>query len=238
MTLALLPRPVATGNDGAGMGVVGQYADDATLVAALRRGDEAAFGWLLDRYDTSLRRVARGYVPSEAVADEVVQDTWLAVLHGIDRFEQRSSLKTWLYRILLNVARTKGVREHRSIPFSSAPGALAEGDEPTFDPDRFRRSAPDEPYPGGWVAFPMAWEEQPEASLLAAETLDVVRATVDTLPPAQREVLTLRDLEGWGAAEVCDALGLSAVNQRVLLHRARARVRAALELYFGGARSA
>jgi RNA polymerase sigma-70 factor (ECF subfamily) len=220
------------------MEAAGGYHDDATLVAALRSGDEAAFGWMLDRYDASLRRVARGYVPSDAVADEVVQDTWLGVIRGIDRFEQRSTVKTWLYRILLNVARTKGVREHRSIPFSTAAGALAEGDAPTFDPDRFRADVPGEPYPGGWRAFPPAWEDQPEARLLGRETMDVVAAVLQTLPPAQREVLTLRDVEGWSGPEVCEALSLSEVNQRVLLHRARARVRSALERYFGEAQPA
>jgi RNA polymerase sigma-70 factor (ECF subfamily) len=208
------------------------YSDESELVGALRRGDESAFGALLDRYDASLRRVARQYVASDAIADEVVQDTWLGVIRGIERFEQRSSLKTWLYRILVNVARTKGVREKRTVPFSSVPGALEEGVEPTFDPDRFRAPSPDEQYPGGWRSFPLDWAGQPESSLLSGETLDVVRTALERLPPAQREVLTLRDVEEWSSVEVCNALGLTETNQRVLLHRARARVRRALEVYF------
>lgn len=207
------------------------FDDDPVLVDALRAGDEAAFAWLLDRYDTPLRRIARGYVATDAIADEVVQDTWLGLIRGIGNFEQRSSLKTWLYRILLNVARTRGVREHRTIPFSSAAGALDEGDEPTFDPDRFRPSD-DHQWPGHWRSLPSNWDAQPEARLLAGETLTCVAAALRTMPPSQREVFTLRDVEGWASSEVCNALGVSETNQRVLLHRARARVRRALELYF------
>lgn len=209
------------------------YSDDAALVTALRNGDEGAFAWLLDRYDGSLRRLARTYVPSDAVADEVVQETWLGVITGIERFEGRSSLKTWLYRILANVARTRGVRERRTIPFSSAASAMEDGAEPTFEPDRFRPPT-DAQWPGHWATFPLHWEQQPETSLLSGETLDVVRGAIDELPPAQREVLTLRDIEGWTSVEVCNALELSETNQRVLLHRARARVRRALESYFEG----
>jgi RNA polymerase sigma-70 factor (ECF subfamily) len=171
------------------------------------------------------------YVATDAQADEVVQDTWLAVLKGVDRFEQRSSLKTWLYRILLNIARTRGVRESRSIPFSSASRALDDDAEPTFDADRFR--PPDDPeWPGHWASFPLDWEHQPESRLLAAETLALVGTAIEQLPPAQREVLTLRDIDGWSSAEVCNALELSETNQRVLLHRGRAKVRDALESYF------
>jgi RNA polymerase sigma-70 factor (ECF subfamily) len=219
------------------VGLADTYADDASLVAALRRGDERAFEWMLGTYDSTLRRVARSYVPTDAIADEVVQDTWMGLIRGIDGFEQRSSLKTWLYRILLNIARTKGVREHRTIPFSSAAGAFSDGDEPTFDPERFRPATPTEPYPGGWVSFPLAWETQPETTLDAAETVAIVQAAIAQLPPAQREVLTLRDIEGWSAGEICNALDLTETNQRVLLHRARAKVRRALELYFEGVMS-
>ena len=210
------------------------YSDDAALVSALRDGDEDAFTWLLDTYDASLRRVARTYVPSDAVADEVVQEAWLAVITGIERFEGRSSVKTWLYRILANVARTRGTRERRTIPFSSAASVMEDGAEPTFEPDRFRPPT-DAQWPGHWATFPLGWEQQPETSLLSAETLDVVRRALETLPPTQREVLTLRDVEGWTAVEVCNALELTETNQRVLLHRARARVRSALESYFEGA---
>ncbi len=211
------------------------YSDDPSLVVALREGDEGAFEWLLGRYDSSLRRLARTYVATDAIADEVVQDTWMGVIRGIDGFQQRSSVKTWLYRILLNVARTKGVREHRSIPFSSAVGAFSEAAEPTFDPDRFRAAGPGEQYPGHWVSFPPAWEAEPESMLLSREVAAIARAAIARLPDAQREVLTLRDVEGWTAVEVCNALELSETNQRVLLHRARSRVRRALEVYFEGA---
>jgi RNA polymerase sigma-70 factor (ECF subfamily) len=206
------------------------YTDEAVLVAALQRGDEGAFAWLLARYDRALRRLARSYVPSAAVADEVVQDTWVGVIRGIDGFEGRSSVKTWLYRILLNVARTRGVKEHRSIPFSSAAGALEEGGEPAVAAERFQATS--ERHPGHWASPPTPWDEEPEARLLSRETLTVVAAAVDQLSPAQREVITLRDLEGWSSADVCNALSLSETNQRVLLHRARSRVRRILEEHF------
>jgi RNA polymerase sigma-70 factor (ECF subfamily) len=209
----------------------GEFGDDTTLVAALRTGDEAAFGWLLDQYHLPLRRTARMYVATDALADEVVQETWLAVLRGIDGFEGRSSLKTWLYRIVMNLARTRGVRESRSIPFSSAAGALSDGAEPSVDPERFRPT--DDPeWPGHWASFPLDWEHQPEARLLGRETLALLDAAITALPPAQREVVALRDVDGWTSAEVCNELGLSETNQRVLLHRGRAKVRRALESYF------
>ena len=209
------------------------YADDAALVAALRAGDEAAFLWLLDRYDGSLRRLARTYVSTADSADEVVQDTWLAVVKGIEGFEGRSSLSTWIYRILANVARTRGVREHRSVPFSSAPGALDDGDGPAVDPDRFVSQAATRGAPvGAWARPPQPWDDEPEARLESRATLDAVQAAIDALPPAQREVITLRDVEGWTSVEVCNALGLSETNQRVLLHRARSKVRRAVEAYF------
>jgi RNA polymerase sigma-70 factor (ECF subfamily) len=209
------------------------YTDDDVLVAALRTGDEAAFAWLLDRYHAPLHRTARVYVATDAHADEVVQETWVAVLRGIDRFEQRSSLKTWLYRILMNMARTRGVKESRSIPFSSAVGALDDGAEPTFDPERFR--PPEDPeWPGHWASFPLDWEHQPESRLLGGETVAMVSQAIEILPPAQREVLTLRDVHGWSSGEVCNTLGLTETNQRVLLHRGRAKLRRALECYFEG----
>jgi RNA polymerase sigma-70 factor (ECF subfamily) len=209
--------------------VAADFADDRVLVDALRRGDEAAFAWLLHRYSDSLTRLARSYVSTPAAVEEVVQETWMAVITGIDRFEERSSVKTWLHRILANVARTKGVREHRSVPFASL-GDELQADEPAVDPDRFRRRGR---HAGGWAAPPQPWDEEPEERLLVAETLGAVERAVATLPPNQRAVLTLRDLEGWGAVEVCNALDLSETNQRVLLHRARAKVRRALESYFG-----
>jgi RNA polymerase sigma-70 factor (ECF subfamily) len=208
----------------------GDFTDDQVLVAGLRRGDGDAFAWLIDRYDGSLRRLARTYVASAAVADDVVADTWLAVVKGIDRFEGRAAVSTWIYRILANIARTRGVREHRTIPFSSAAGALEEGAGPAVDPERF--GVVGDPGYGQWSAPPTPWNDEPEASLESQETLAAVRAAVEALPPAQREVITLRDLEGWTSTEVRNALDLSETNQRVLLHRARAKVRRALEQHF------
>jgi RNA polymerase sigma-70 factor (ECF subfamily) len=198
------------------------FSDDAVLVKALATRDSDAFAYLLDRYHASLVRLAQQYVPSRAVAEEVVQETWLAVIQGIDRFEQRSSLKTWLFRIMVNIARSRGVKESRSIPF--APTAALD-EHPAVDPRRFRRFGHAR---GQWKQPPHPWSE-PEGSALHAETLETIRDTVERLPPAQREVLTMRDLLGWSAAEVCDALEVSDTNQRVLLHRARSKVRAALE---------
>lgn len=160
--------------------------------------------------------------------DEVVQDVWVGVLRGIDRFEQRSSLKTWIYRILLNIARTRGVRDKRSIPFSSLGGG--DDDGPTFAAERFQTASG--PYPGHWAAFPTRGHDQPELRAVGHETIGVVRAALEVLPPSQQEVVRLRDVEGWTSAEVCNALELTEMNQRVRLHRGRAKLRAALESYF------
>jgi RNA polymerase sigma-70 factor (ECF subfamily) len=200
--------------------------EDARLVEGLRARDEAAFAALMRRYGAGMLRVAQMYVSSRAVAEEVVQEAWLGVLKGIDRFEGRSSLKTWLFRIVVNTAKTRGVREARSLPFS----ALAdEGGEGTVTADRFLGTG--ERFPGHWAVPPASWAGIPEERLLSGETMDVVRRTIDSLPPAQRAVLTLRDVEGFSAEEVCNALDLTETNGRVLLHRARAKVRAALEEY-------
>jgi RNA polymerase sigma-70 factor (ECF subfamily) len=206
------------------------YADDTVLVAALRAGDEAAFAWLLDRHDRPLRRFARTFVATSAAADEVAQETWLAVIEGIDRFEQRCSVTTWLYRILVNKARTRGVRDRRSVPFS----ALATADDgPTFPADRFLPPGhPD--WPGHWATAPAPWDDLPQERLESGETLARVRAAIDALPMPHRQVITLRDVQGWTSAEVCELLNLTAANQRVVLHRARARVRADLEAYLTG----
>jgi RNA polymerase sigma-70 factor (ECF subfamily) len=169
------------------------------------------------------------YVATDAIADEVVSEAWLAVIKGIDRFEQRSSLKTWIHRIVMNLARTRGVREHRSVPFSSLADD-ATGTEPAVDPQRFVPRG--QPGGGAWAAPPVPWDEEPETELFARDTLEVVRAAVAELPTGQQTVITLRDLEGWSAPEVCNALGISETNQRVLLHRARAKVRTALERHF------
>jgi RNA polymerase sigma-70 factor (ECF subfamily) len=200
---------------------------DADLVAALRRGDEGAFLALVRTHNAAMARVARSYVPSDAVAQEVVQETWLAVLEGLARFEGRSTVQTWIFRILVNRARTRGARERRSVPFSSY-SPIDEG-APSVEPERFQGEG--EPYPGHWSSPPTPWDELPEARLQSKETLERIRSAIEALPPNYREVITLRDIEGWSSPEVCNALGLSETNQRVLLHRARSRVRRALERY-------
>jgi RNA polymerase sigma-70 factor (ECF subfamily) len=204
---------------------------DEELLARLRRGDERAFAELISAYSPALLRVAQARVRTRAVAEEVVQETWLAVLHGLDRFEGRSSLKTWLFRILTNIAITRGTRESRSIPFSSLAASEAQEPEDAVDPDRFLPADHDR-WPEHWALAPTRWRT-PEEGLLSGETRDCILRAVDSLPPAQRTVITLRDIEGWPSVEVCEALGISEGNQRVLLHRARSKVRAAVEEYFG-----
>jgi RNA polymerase sigma-70 factor, ECF subfamily len=200
--------------------------EDHELVLRLRDGDESAFAELIDRYGPTMVRVAQMYVRDKATAEEVVQETWLAVLNGIDRFEERSSLKTWLFRILTNRAKTRGERDGRVLPFSSLASAQAEDDEPSVDPDRFL--GPDSATPGAWAAPPRAW---PQDVVLGRETLGVIEMAIEQLPDAQREVIRLRDVEGWSPMEVSDALEITDGNQRVLLHRARSKVRAAVEAY-------
>jgi len=201
--------------------------EDMRLVEGLRAGDEAAFVELMRLYGPSMLRIAQLYVRSRAVAEEVVQDAWLAALKGIARFEGRSSLKTWLFRILTNTAKTRAVREARSIPFSALGGD--EEDDPSVDPDRFL--GPEARFPGHWSSPPASWGAAPEERVVAAETLDVIKAEIDRLPPAQALVITMRDVEGLSSEEVCNALEISETNQRVLLHRARTKVRRALEDY-------
>ena len=202
---------------------------DADLVAALRDGEEAAFAELIDRHSPAMVRVAQTYVPSRAVAEEVVQETWIAVMRGIEGFEGRSSLKTWIFRILANVAMRRGERESRSVPFSALAAAEDTG-EPSVDPDRFL-PADHELFPGHWAVMPARWPT-PEEGLLAGETRGVIARAIEELPKAQRTVIALRDVEGWSSEEVCEALEITAGNQRVLLHRARATVRTAIEEYF------
>ena len=214
------------------MHVAAQVTDaDAAVLERLRAGDEDAFLLLVGRYSSSMLHVARMYVPSQEVAEEVVQETWLGVLTGLDRFEGRAPLRSWLFRILVNRARTRGARERRTIPFAALAGRQAAAEEQTVDPERFvggdhRR--------GHWLSPPERLEESPERFLQSQETLDVARVAVGRLPPMQRLVITMRDLEGWPSEDVRDALQISATNQRVLLHRARCQVRAALESYFAG----
>jgi RNA polymerase sigma-70 factor (ECF subfamily) len=174
-----------------------------------------------------MRRLARSYVHTVSAADEVVQETWLAVIRGLPNFERRSSLKTWIFRILVNRAQTRGVRERRVVPFS----ALAPSDDdPTVDPDRFL--PPGHPVAGYWSATPTRFFELPEERLLAAEAAGLIAQAIAGLPDRQRRVIELRDVEGWESTEVCESLGLSPENQRVLLHRARSTVRSILEEYF------
>jgi RNA polymerase sigma-70 factor, ECF subfamily len=207
----------------------GPTGDDRDLVAALRAGDEQAFAALIDGWSGSMLRMARLHVPTDSVAEEVVQDTWLAVLTGLHGFRGESSLRTWVYRILLNQAKTKGIRERRTVPFAS----LADDDDaPTVDPSRFQGAG--DPHPGGWRRFPDEW---PEHSLLSREVHQVVASALEDLPPRQRAVVALRDLDGHTAEEVSELLMITPGNQRVLLHRGRAVVRAHLERYYDTATS-
>jgi RNA polymerase sigma-70 factor, ECF subfamily len=203
----------ATGADG-----------DGALVEALRARDEATFAALVDAWSGSMMRVARAYVSTDSSAEEVVQDTWLAVLKGLAGFRAQSSLRTWVYRILVNQAKARGVRDHRVVP--TADLTLESAGNPAVDPSCFQ--GPDDRYPGGWRVFPASW---PEQAVLSREIRTVVRVALSTLPPRQRAVVTLRDVEGLTSAEVSDLLDLSTGNQRVLLHRGRSVVRAHLERY-------
>lgn len=198
---------------------------EAQLVEALQAGDESAFRELVRLHHSSLVRVAQIYVASRAVAEEVVQETWLAVLEGLDRFEGRSSLKTWIFRILANRAKTRAERERRTLPFSALQPERVP--EPAIEPERFRGSE-DPRLPGHWASAPQPW---PDEKLLAAETREKLAEAIEGLPASQRAVISLRDLEGWSAEEVCNALDITETNQRVLLHRARSKVRKALEEY-------
>jgi RNA polymerase sigma-70 factor (ECF subfamily) len=202
--------------------------DEQALVAGLRARDEGAFRELVRRHHATLMAVARAHVRSDAVAEEVVQETWLAVLQGIDRFEMRSSFKTWLVRIAMNKAKTKGVREARSVPES----ALVDADDgPSVPFERFMGPA----RRGMWAAPVDRWTAEPDAKVLSDETMRVVADTISRLPATQREVVTLRDQQGWTSEEVCAVLGITEVNQRVLLHRARSRLRSAVEAHMGTA---
>jgi RNA polymerase sigma-70 factor, ECF subfamily len=205
-----------------------QNVDERRLCEGLRRGDEQALTRLVELYHRPLRHVALGIVRSPAVADEVVQETWLAVIRGVGAFEGRSSLKTWLYRIATNTALTRAERESRTIPIS----VLSAADEgPAVDPERFLDKL-HERWPGHWASPPARWDEVPEEQLLGREALARISNAIDQLPLLQREVIVLRDVEGWSPEEVCERLEISAANQRVLLHRARSKVRQILELYF------
>ncbi len=200
--------------------------DETALIAALRDGDETVFAELVDQHTPPMLRVARGYVPSHEIAEEVVQETWIALLKGIDNFEGRSSLRTWLFAVMINIAKARGVRERRDADVAIA--AFTGG---TVDPARFRESG--DPYPGHWKPdeVPTPFPETPEGSVLGNELVDVARRELDKLPDRQRVVVTLRDMLGFDSSEVCELLDISIANQRVLLHRGRAAVRAVLEDY-------
>jgi RNA polymerase sigma-70 factor (ECF subfamily) len=193
--------------------------DEAALVASLRAGDERAFMQLVEEYTPGMRRLALTFVRTPALADDVVQEAWLGVLKGLDRFEGRSSLRTWIYTIVANIARTRAVREARSVPFSSLAPADADDDEASVDPERFVGA-------GQWVRPIEPWRR-----VLDAEARGVIAAAIAKLPPQQAQVIELRDVEGWSSQEVRNVLDISETNQRVLLHRARSKVRAALEDY-------
>jgi RNA polymerase sigma-70 factor, ECF subfamily len=197
---------------------------DEETVAALRAGDEGTFRELFARSYPMMKRVARAYVASDAVAEEIVQETWMAIVTGLDRFEGRSALGTWMYSILTNQAKTHSARERRAVPFSSV--APSDAGEAAVDPDRFQKN--DEAWPGHWAIPPRPWQK-PERRLLSLEARDHLRSALAQLPDRQRLIVGLRDVDGQSAEEVCDLLGLSQENQRVLLHRGRSRLRAVLE---------
>jgi len=198
------------------------------MVAALRQGDEKAFAWLVEQHHATLVRLALRYLPDIAAAEDVAQETWVQVVQGLGRFEFRSSLKTWMVSILKNRARSRAARERRNMPVTEAWLATVSRGEAAVDPDRF--FGPERPdVLDHWAGPPQGFA--PEERLLASETQAVLSRAIEALPLAQREVITLRDIEGWSAAEVCKALAVTETNQRVLLHRARSKVRAALEPY-------
>ena len=209
--------------------MIGSVADDQ-VVAALQRGDEGTFRDVFERSYSMMKRIARTYVASDAVAEEIVQETWVAIVNGIDRFEGRSTLGTWIFSILTNQAKSHCAREGRALPFASvAPSGVG---EPAVDPDRFQND--DETWPGHWATPPRPWQK-PERRLLSLETREQLKQALALLPERQRLIVGLRDIEGLSGEEVCDLLGLSQENQRVLLHRGRSRLRAALEEYLDAA---
>jgi RNA polymerase sigma-70 factor, ECF subfamily len=206
--------------------------DDA-LLQRLRDRDERAFDELVRAWSPLMLRVARGFVSTDASAQEVVQEAWLGVIRGLASFEGRSSLRTWVFRILVNIAKTRGVKEQRSTPLSAL--GPEDTNSPTVDPDRFR-GADDPEWPRHWTTagVPRRWDVDPEVGVLRTETRALVSAALEELPERQRAVLVLRDVQGFDSDEVCDLLGVTAENQRVLLHRGRAKVRSALEAYYTG----
>jgi RNA polymerase sigma-70 factor, ECF subfamily len=213
---------VATGED------VRLSPEEQALLARLRDGDERAFEILVEQLYPAMAAVARGYVNSRATVEEVVQEAWVAVLKGLDRFEGRSSLKTWVLRIVTNIAITRGTRDARVVPMAFEE---SESDEPSVPRERFRSA--DDRYPGHWRSYPVDWRSLPEDRLHDSQVLAAMQRAIEELPEAQRIVITMRDVAGCSPEEVCDALGVTDGNQRVLLHRARARVRSAIEEALG-----
>jgi RNA polymerase sigma-70 factor (ECF subfamily) len=194
---------------------------DSPLVDRLQAGDEHAFVELAEKYQGAMLSLARGHVPSSAVAEEVVQDAWIGVLRGIGRFEWRSSFRTWLFRIVVNRAISAGIRERRSVPVDDM--------EPVVDASRFDAG-------GAWRVPPEPWTDQAEDKVTAAKISARILTAIDDLPPRQAEVVTLRDVQGLSSEEVCVALDISQANQRVLLHRGRSRLRQVVESEFGSTR--
>ena len=205
-------------------------SEDAALVARLRNRDEASYLELVQKHHASLVRLAQSFVNNRAVAEEVAQETWVAVLQGIDRFEGRSSLKTWIFQILINRAKTRGVREARSVSFSALNDMNSESGYSSVDPSRFV-SPDDSENPGSWISQPQQWDMTPEQLMLSQECRVYIEEAIASLPTNQKEVITLRDVQGWSNEEICNTLGISEANCRVLLHRARSKVRQTLEDY-------
>ncbi len=203
----------------------GTRSADSVVLERLRAGDEVAFRQLVVELTPVLTRLARAYTPTDSAAQDAVQDTWLVVVDKLDSFQGRSTLKTWVCGILVHTARRGGVRESRSVPFSSA---WADGRAPAVDPDRFHRQGA---AAGTWCSPPVPWDEIPEDRLAAKELRAVIDSAIAALPARQRRVITVRDVVGMDASEAAVILGVSRGNQRVLLHRARSTVRAALEQY-------
>ena len=201
---------------------------EAELLARLRAGDEQSFEALVASLYGTMLAVARTYAKDRAVAEEVIQEAWLGVINGLDRFEGRSSLKTWILSIVVNQAKTRGAREARTVPFASL---AREDHEPAVDPERFR--GPHEQFTGGWRAFPARWNAADEV-VQDRETIRVAMRAIAELPLTQQTVIRMRDVEGYSSEEVCATLDVSEANQRVLLHRARSRVRSALERHLDG----
>ncbi|MGH7411046.1 MAG: RNA polymerase sigma factor [Candidatus Methylomirabilis sp.] len=218
-----IPRESRSGSSG------GTSAEEQHLIERLRNGDEAAFARLVEQYHGALLRLAMAHVSDRSVAEEVVQETWLGVLEGLDRFEERCSLKTWIFRILTNKAKTRGVRESRHTTFSDVGACEDDPEEPAVDPSQFQRSGF---WVDHWAVAPHNWDEEtPEKLLLSKEGVTFLEQAIEGLPPRLRQVLVMRDVEGVSSKEVCSVLEISEANQRVLLHRSRSKVRRALERY-------